>query len=331
MNMQVRIARLPQGQPQESDFELVRGERPQPGPGQILVRTRWLSLDPYVRSLLSGRHFLRMPQPGDVMPAKAVAEVVESRHPVHAVGDQLVLETGLAEWAVSDGDAAWRLDPRHVPESTALGILGMPGMTAYFGLRETAKLRAGETVLVSAASGPVGSMVGQLARQWGARAIGIAGGAAKCDWVRRGAHFEACIDYKSEDVGARLRALAPDGVDVFFDNTFGELQRLVIEGRHLAMHGRVILCGAITQYNRTDPPPGPNLGPLMACRGRIEPIIVYDYESRRPEFFDAVLPLYAAGGLAYCEDVVAGLAGAPAQFCRLMRGENFGKTLVRID
>jgi NADPH-dependent curcumin reductase len=331
MNMQVRIARLPQGQPQESDFELVRGERPQPGPGQILVRTRWLSLDPYVRSLLSGRHFLRMPQPGDVMPAKAVAEVVESRHPVHAVGDRLVLETGLAEWAVSDGDAAWRLDPRHVPESTALGILGMPGMTAYFGLRETAKLRAGETVLVSAASGPVGSMVGQLARHWGARAIGIAGGAAKCDWVRRNAHFEACIDYKSEDVGARLRALAPDGVDVFFDNTFGELQRLVVEGRHLAMHGRVILCGAITQYNRADPPPGPNLGPLMACRGRIEPIIVYDYESRRQEFFDAVLPHYAAGGLAYCEDVVAGLAGAPAQFCRLMRGENFGKTLVRID
>jgi hypothetical protein len=316
MNAQVRIVRLPQGLPQESDFEIARGKPPQPGPGQILVRTRWLSLDPYVRSLLSGRHFLRMPQPGDVMPAKAVAE--------------LVLETGLAEWAVSNGDDAWRLDPRHVPASTALGILGMPGMTAYFGLRDTARLRAGETVLVSAASGPVGSMVGQLARHWGARAIGIAGGAAKCDWVRRSAHFDACIDYKSEDVGARLRALAPDGVDVFFDNTFGELQRLIVEGRHVAMHGRVILCGAITQYNRADPPPGPNLGPLMACRGRIEPIIVYDYESRRQEFFDAVLPLYAAGGLAYCEDVAAGLAAAPTQFCRLMRGENFGKTLVQI-
>ncbi|MEZ5457919.1 MAG: hypothetical protein R3E65_00920 [Steroidobacteraceae bacterium] len=162
MNTQIRIARLPQGQPQESDFELVRGQRPQPGAGQILVRTRWLSLDPYVRSLLSGRHFLRMPQPGDVMPAKAVAG--SSSHAIRCCRRrQARARDGLAEWAVSDGDEAWRLDPRHLPASTALGILGMPGMTAYFGLRETAQLRASETVLVSAASGPVSSMV-QAAR-----------------------------------------------------------------------------------------------------------------------------------------------------------------------
>jgi hypothetical protein len=330
MNVQVRIRRLPEGPPQQGDFELVDAERPRPGAGQVLVRSRWLSLDPYVRSLLSGRHFLRMPQPGDVLPARAVAEVVESRHPVFSVGDRLVLETGLAEWAVSNGDDAWKLDPRQQPESTALGILGMPGMTAYFGLREIARLRTGETVLVSAASGPVGSMVGQIARRWGARVIGIAGGAAKCDWVRRQARFDACIDYRSEDVGVRLRELAPGGVDVFFDNTFGELQREVIMGRHLAMHGRVVLCGAITQYSLAEPPPGPNLGPLMACRGRIEPIIVYDYEHRRQEFFDEVLPWYAAGLLAFREDVADGLAAAPAQFCRLMRGENFGKTLVKV-
>lgn len=330
MNMQVRIRRLPQGLPQESDFEVVPAPVPRPGPGQILVRTRWLSLDPYVRSLLSGRHFLPMPGAGDVLPAKAVAEVIESRHDGFAVGDRLVLETGLAEWAVSDGEGAWKLDPRHRPESTALGILGVPGMTAYFGLKEIARLRAGETVLVSAASGPVGSMVGQIARRWGARAIGIAGGSAKCDWVRREARLDACIDYKSEDVGARLRELAPRGVDVFFDNTFGELQREVVMGRHLAMRGRIVLCGAITQYSLAESPPGPNLGPLMACRGRIEPIIVCDYESRRQEFFDEVLPWHAAGSLAFREDVVDGLAAAPAHFCRLMRGENFGKSLVRM-
>lgn len=328
MHMQVRIRRLPQGLPQESDFELVQAERPHTGPGQILVRTRWLSLDPYVRSLLSGRHFLHMPAVGDLLPAKAVAEVVESRHPVFAVGERLVLETGLTEWAVSNGDDAWRLDPRHLPESTALGILGVPGMTAYFGLKEIARLRAGETVLVSAASGPVGSMVGQIARRWGARVIGIAGGAAKCDWVRREARFDACIDYRSEDVGRRLRELAPGGVDVFFDNTFGELQREVVMGRHLAMYGRIVLCGAIAQYSLAEPPPGPNLGPLMACRGRIEPIIVYDYEHRRQEFFDEVLPWHAAGTLAWREDIAEGLAAAPAHFCRLMRGENFGKSLV---
>ncbi len=330
MNTQIQIARLPQGAPREDDFECVSTAPPSVGPGQILVRTRWLSLDPYVRSLLSGRHFLGLPRVGDVLPAKAVAEVIESRRAGFTPGDRLVLETGLTEWAVSSGDDAWRIDPRHMPESTALGILGVPGMTSFFGLREIARVQRGETVLVSSASGPVGCMVGQLARHWGARAIGIAGGAAKCDWVVAQAGFEACVDYRSEDVGARLRALAPKGVDVFFDNTFGELQRLVIEGRHLAMHGRVVLCGAVTQYNLAAPPPGPNLGPLMACRGRIEPIIVYDYEARRQEFFDAVLPLFAAGQLAYLEDVAEGLAAAPAAFCRLMRGENFGKSLVRV-
>ena len=330
MNTQIRIARLPQGTPREDDFECVTTAPPSVADGQILVRTRWLSLDPYVRALLSGRHFLGMPKVGDVLPAKAVAEVVESRRAGFAPGDRLVLETGLTEYAVSTGDDAWRVDARHEPDSTALGILGVPGMTSYFGLREIARIQAGETVLVSSASGPVGCMVGQLARHWGARAIGIAGGPAKCAWTVEQAGFAACIDYRSEDVGARLRELAPRGVDVFFDNTFGELQRCVIEGRHLAMHGRVVLCGAVTQYNLADAPPGPNLGPLMACRGRVEPIIVYDYEPRRQEFFDEVLPLFAAGRLAYREDIADGLAAAPAAFARLMRGENFGKSLVRV-
>ena len=331
-DQQVIIRRVPEGLPRPEDFELVDAPPREPiASGQVRVQTEWLSLDPYVRALLSGRHFLRMPQPGDVMPAKAVARVIESRNDVFNVGDRIWLETGLRTTAVSDGADAWRLHPGHVPASTALGILGVPGMTAYFGLLDVAQLRKGETVLVSAASGPVGCMVGQIARLKGARAIGIAGSKAKCDWVRREARFVACIDYKSEDVDARLRELAPEGVHVFFDNTGGELQNLVIGQRHLALGARVILCGLIAQYNLKDPPPGPNLGPLMACRGRILPLVVYDYEHRREEFLKEALAWHGEGRLAYREDVVEGLRAAPAAFCRLMRGENFGKSLVRID
>jgi NADPH-dependent curcumin reductase CurA len=330
-NARVLIRRMPVGAPTIDDFELdVKPASTAPGPGEILVRTRWLSLDPYVRALMSGRHFLRMPQPGEVMPAAAVAEVLASRNDRFSVGDRVVLQTGLQSYAISDAAAAWKLHPEHVPESTALGILGMPGMTAYFGLKETAQLRAGETVLVSAASGPVGSMVGQIAQQWGARAIGIAGSDEKCDWVRKQARFDACINYRKQDVGARLKELAPNGVDVFFDNTGGALQHLVVTGRHLAMKGRVILCGLIDQYSMKDAPPGPNLGALMACRGRIEPTIVYDYEHRREEFMREVLPWHTAGRLAFEEDVAVGIESAASQYCRLLRGENFGKTLVRL-
>ncbi len=330
-DQQVQIRRLPQGLPQPDDFELVAAPPPAPlASGQIRVRTEWLSLDPYVRALLSGRHFLRMPQPGDVMPAKAVATVTESRHDVFDVGERIWLETGLRSTAVSDGDDAWKLHPGHVPASTALGILGVPGMTAYFGLRDVAQLQRGETVLVSAASGPVGSMVGQIARLMGARAIGIAGSPEKCHWVRQAARFDACIDYKREDVDARLRELAPEGVQVFFDNTGGDLQNLVIGRRHLAMGARVILCGLIAQYNLKDAPAGPNLGPLMACRGRILPIVVYDYEHRREEFLKDALAWHGAGRLVFKEDIAEGLPNAAAAFCRLMRGENFGKSLIRV-
>ncbi len=329
-NLQVRIRRIPVGVPTPDDFELAHADVPAVGAGQMLLRTHWLSLDPYVRALMSGRHFLGMPQPGQVMPAAAVAEVIESRHASFKAGDLLVLPAGLQEFVVSDGATAWRVHPEHRPHSTALGILGVPGMTAYFGLRETARLRPGDTVLVSAASGPVGCMVGQLAMRWGGRAIGIAGSAEKCRWVREQAKFDACIDYRSENVGERLRELAPQGVDVFFDNTGGSLQQLVIGERHLAMHGRVILCGMIEQYNLKDAPPGPNLGALMASRGRIEPIIVYDYENRREEFMREVLPWHSAGFFAYKEDIVDGLENAAAHFCHLMRGQNFGKTLVRM-
>ena len=330
LNQQLRIKRLPVGVPVPEDFELATATVPDIASGDVLVRTHWLSLDPYVRALLSGRHFLKMPGPGDVMPAKGVAEVIASRNDVFNVGDLLVMETGMQRYAVSQAADAWKLHPGHQPASTALGILGVPGMTAYFGLGDVARLQPGERVLVSSAAGPVGSMVGQIARLRGAKAIGIAGSAEKCAWVVKQARFEACIDYKREDVAARLRELAPDGVDVFFDNTGGELQREVIMGRHLAMNARVILCGLVTQYNLDTPPPGPNLGALMACRGRIQPRIIYDYEHRREEFLREALTWLGEGRLAWREDIAEGLPNAAEAFCRLMRGENFGKSLVRV-
>ncbi|MCP5360835.1 MAG: NADP-dependent oxidoreductase [Sinobacteraceae bacterium] len=327
----VVIRRVPEGTPRPEDFEIVDSPPMEVGPGQIRVRTEWLSLDPYVRALLSGRHFLRMPQPGDVLPARAVAQVVESRHDVWNVGDRLVLETGLQSGTVTDGTDAWPLHPGHLPASTALGILGTPGMTAYFGLLDVAQVQPGEIVLVSAASGPVGSMVGQIAKLRGARAIGLAGSKEKCDWVRKVARFEACIDYRSEDVDARLRSLAPDGVHVFFDNTGGTLQQIVIGRRHLARGARVVLCGLVAQYNLDEAPPGPNLGTLMASRAKILPLIVYDYEHRRSEFLREALAWHGEGRLVFKEDIVEGLQNAAAHFCRLMRGENFGKSLVHLQ
>lgn len=324
----VVIARIPAGEPRPEDFAVVDAPPPAPlAAGQLRVRTEWLSLDPYVRALLSGRHFLRMPQPGEVLPAKAVARVVESRHDVWSVGDRLVLETGLQSSAVSDGADAWKLHPGHVPASTALGILGVPGMTSYFGLLDVAQVQPGEIVLVSSAAGPVGSMVGQIAMLRGARAIGIAGSQEKCDWVRKVARFEACVDYKTEDVDARLRQLAPEGVHVFFDNTGGALQQIVIGQRHLARGARVVLCGLVTQYNLKEAPPGPNLGVLMASRAKILPMIVYE---RTQHLRAPARGLHGEGRLVFKEDVVDGLEAAPAHFCRLMRGENFGKSLVRL-
>jgi NADPH-dependent curcumin reductase CurA len=327
---QVILQRALDGAPREEDFALASAAVPSIGPGELLVESEWLSIDPYVRALLSGRHFLRQPQPGDVLPAKAVARVLQSRHQVFNAGDRLVVETGLRRFHVTNGDDAWPLHPAHVPASTALGILGVPGMTAYFGLLDVAQIKAGETVLVSAASGAVGSMVGQIARLEGARAIGIAGSAEKCAWVLKSAHFHACINYKTESVGERLRQLAPDGVNVYFDNTGGGILNDVIMGRHLALHGRVVLCGLISQYNLKDAPPGPNLGPLMASRGKILPMIVYDYERRREEFLREALKWHEKGLLAYKEDIALGLENAAAQFCKLMRGENFGKTLIKL-
>ncbi len=328
-NLQMRLRQLPRGVPRESDFEIVAGPMPEAGAGEFLCRTRYLSLDPYVRALMSGRHFLGTPQPGDLMPSRAVADIIASQHPAWQVGDTVVLEAGLQHYGVSDGTDVRLARTGTAPVSTALGVLGMPGLTAYAGLTQIAELKAGETILVSAASGPVGCMVGQLGRIMGARTIGIAGSDKKCRWAVEQAGFEDCINYKTQDLTERLTALRPHGIDVYFDNAGGDVLNAVVR-HHLARNARIILCGLIAQYNLADPPPGPNLGPLMGARARILPLIVYDFENLRDEFEDRAAAWYAAGRINYLEDVAVGIQQAPAQFAKLMRGENFGKTLVEV-
>lgn len=329
VNQQIRLRRLPQGLPEESDFVLQETSIPEPARGEFLCRTVYLSLDPYVRALMSGRHFLGTPQAGDLMPSRAVAAIIASEHADWSVGETVVLEAGLQTHCVSDGTDVRRARTGTAPLSTALGVLGMPGLTAYAGLTQISELKPGETILVSAASGPVGSMVGQIARIMGAKPIGIAGSAEKCRWAQEQAGFEDCINYKTEPLTERLKVLRPDGIDVYFDNAGGEVLNAVIR-HHLGRNARIILCGLIAQYNLADPPPGPNLGPLMGARARILPLIVYDFEHLRREFEDRAIEWYAQGRIKYLEDMVEGIENAPAQFAKLMRGDNFGKTLVKV-
>ena len=277
---------------------------------------------------MSGRHFLALPESGQVLPSRAVAKVVESRNSNFSSGDIVLLEAGMQAYCISKGEDARKLDIHPAPESTALGVLGMPGLTAYAGLTQIAELSPGETILVSAASGAVGCMVAQIAVQLDCRVIGIAGSDEKCAWALRYTGVEACVNYRTESLTERLKSLRPDGVDVYFDNAGGETLNTIVRS-HLARDARIILCGLINQYNMSEAPPGPNLGPLMGARARILPLIVYDFEHLWDEFEAKAVEWYAQGKVHYLEDVRDGIENAPGHFIRLMRGENFGKTIIR--
>jgi NADPH-dependent curcumin reductase len=314
-NLEVRIRRTPVT---AGDFEVVPGEVPRLTNGAILCRARWLAIDPFVSK--AG------PRPGDVVPALGVCEVLESRHDVFAVGQHVVLECGMRELCVSDGQRACALHPGQAPASTALGVLGPAGMAAYFGLLDLAKLRAGETVLVSAAANVAGAMAGQVARIKGARALGIGGSREKCDWATRHARFSACVNQHSENVGSRLRQLAPNGFDVYFDNSGGELLEAVLAGCHVASGGRIVLNSA-----RNDDPAemlsraGYSPGEIRVLR-----LNAADYEHRRGEFLKDAIAWYGADRLVCREDVADGLQNAPAHLIKAMHGENFGRPLIRL-
>ena len=323
-NLQIRIKRPPIG---PGDFELAEAPAPRLTNGGLLCRARWLALDPFVCAP-PGAPSADALKPGDLVPAIGVCEVIESRHDVFGVGQNVVLECGLQKICASDGRHVRELHPRQTPASTALGILGPPGMAAYFGLLELAALRPGETVLVSAASNAAGAMAGQIAMLRGARAIGVAGSKEKCDWVLSHARFSACINYRSESLAARLKQLAPHGVDVYFDSSGGELLEAIVAGHHVAPGGRVVL----NSVRRTDPAelvsragysPGTNALRLLRVN-------VQNYEHRRGEFLREAIACYGAGRLVCKEDIVEGLESAPARLYMAMHGENFGRPLVKV-
>jgi NADPH-dependent curcumin reductase len=326
------LAERPTGMLEDRNFRWV--EEPVPeleADGEILVRNLCLSLDPTQRGWLARDTYLPAVAIGEVVRSGGVGRVEQSRSPDYAVGD---LVQGLVGWQdyariKPTGTSTLTKLPPGVPIPLAMSVLGLTGITAYFGLLDVGQPKTGETVVVSGAAGATGSIAGQIARIKGCRTIGIAGGKAKCDWLVQQARFDAAIDYKSEDVGARLRELCPKGIDVYFDNVGGDLLDLALA--RLAMRGRIVLCGAIAAYNDSEPRPGPkNYTNLIIKRGRMEGFLVFDYMKRAPE---AVMELWGwvqSGQVVNQVDVKEGLENAPATLRRLFQGDNQGKQLLKI-
>ena len=322
-NLQIRIKRPPS---QPSDLELIEAPKPNLTNGAFLARTLWLALDPFLCVPDAAAHDAA--KPGDLVPAHGVGEVIESRHEVFGIGSLVVLDCGLQQLCVSDGQHARLLHPGQTPASSALGVLGAPGMAAYFGLLDLARLRPGETVLVSAAADAAGAMAGQIAMLKGARAIGIASNRERCDWVTRHARLSACINHGAENVSARLKALAPRGVDIYFDNTGGELLDTIVAGRHLAPGGRIVQ----NTVRAADPEALLARGGYLPGREGVQAlrVRVRDYEHRRGEFLREAIAWHGAGRIATKEHVVEGLVNAPAHLLLAMQDGNFGRPLVRV-
>jgi len=326
-NKRVLLASRPSGWVSEANFRIEEAPLPQPEPGEVLVKNLWLSLDPYMRGRMSdAKSYVKGVELGEVMVGQTVGEVLESRHPTLKAGDKVLTQLGWQLYGTTK--EAMRVDERRVPLSCYLGVLGMPGMTAYFGLKEIGQPKAGETVVVSAASGAVGSVVGQLAKIWGARAVGIAGGREKCAYVKDELGFDACIDYKSGNLAQALKEACAEGVDVYFDNVGGEILDTVLARTNL--FGRVVVCGTISDYNSSDPYRVRNWRAILVNRLRVQGMIVFDWKERYAEALDALAGYFGQGRLKYRESVVEGLENAPRGLIALLKGENFGKQLVKL-
>jgi NADPH-dependent curcumin reductase len=329
------LASRPVGEPKTSDFRLETLAVPTPGPGQVLLRTIWLSLDPYMRGRMSDGPSYAQPVAVDgVMEGGTVAEVIASNASDFAKGDIVLAHSGWQTHAVVDGKGLRKIDPRLAPISTAVGVLGMPGMTAYTGLLEIGKPQPGETVVVAAASGAVGSAVGQIARIKGARAVGIAGGAEKCRYVTDELGFDACIDHRDPDLAAKLKEACPKGIDVYFENVGGKVWDAVLP--QLNPFSRVPVCGLIADYNAlSGDVPGPNRMPalmraILVKRLTLRGFIVRDFAARQPAFLKDMSLWLREGKVKHREFVTEGLASAPEAFIGLLKGANFGKQLVRV-
>ncbi|WP_007024387.1 NADP-dependent oxidoreductase [Saccharomonospora iraqiensis] len=328
---EVRLASRPHGAPTLDNFSVVEVDVPSPGPGQVLVRNTWMSVDPYMRGRMStAKSYVAPYEVGTVMDGGALGEVVESNADGLAPGDVVLHALGWRTHAVVDGARVAKVDPDAAPVSAYLSVLGMPGLTAYAGLFDVANFREGDTVFVSGAAGAVGSLVGQLAKLNGAaRVVGSAGSAEKVRWLTDEVGFDAAFNYKDGSVRDLLAEAAPDGVDVYFDNVGGDHLEAAIA--QLNLHGRIAVCGMISQYNATEPTPAPrNLSQIIAKRFTMRGFLVADHEDARPRFLRDVAPLVKDGKLTYSETVVDGIANAPQAFLDLLAGANTGKMLVRL-
>jgi NADPH-dependent curcumin reductase CurA len=330
-NRQWILDTRPMGNLTGKEFVWNEASIPKPADGQVLVRNLWLSFDPTQRGWMARDSYVPMVRLGEVMRASGVGQVIESRHPEFKPGDVVQGWFGWQDYIATDGRGLGGLRklPPGVPPNTALSLFGITGNTAYFGITDIGQVKAGETVVVSGAAGSTGSVAGQIAKIKGCRVIGTAGGKEKCDWLVRVAGFDAAIDYKSEDIGSRLSALCPNGIDVFFDNVGGVVLNEVLA--RINLKARIVLCGAISRYNETVLPPGPsNYFNLTPKRARMEGFIILDYVPRFSESIAALSRWQQEGKLVQKEDVAVGLENAPRALMRLFTGENFGKQLLKI-
>jgi len=327
------LASRPVGEPKPSDFRIEETPIPTPSEGQVLLRTIWLSLDPYMRGRMSDGPSYATPVPiGGVLEAGTVNEVIASNNPDFAKGDIVLARVGWQTHALSDGRGLAKIDPKLAPISTAVGVLGMPGMTAYTGLLDIGKPQTGETVVVAAASGAVGSAVGQIAKIKGARAVGIAGGRDKCDFVKQELGFDECLDHRDPGLAAKLKAACPKGIDVYFENVGGAVFEAVFP--LLNNFARVPVCGLIAHYNDTEAKSPKWAGALMRAvltkRLTIRGFIVSDFAARHTDFLRDMSGWVREGKVRYKEFVTEGLDNAPAAFMGMLKGANFGKQLVRV-
>jgi NADPH-dependent curcumin reductase CurA len=334
-NHQTRLAARPNGMPKRSDWQFTTEPVAEPAEGGVLVKTLALSLDPAMRGWMNeGKSYIPPVGIGEVMRAGGIATVIESKNAAFAVGDTVSCTPGIQEYCLIPADqikrqSLFKIDLRLGSMTQWLNVLGMPGMTGYFGLMDVGQPQPGETVVVSGAAGAVGQTVGQLAKIKGCRVVGIAGGAAKCEWVVKELGFDACVDYKAGNVKDDLRTECPKGIDIYFDNVGGEILDIVLT--RLARKARIIICGAISQYNNTTPVQGPkNYLSLLVHRARMEGIVVFDYAERFPIAVKELAGYLKDGRMKSKEDIVAGIDTFPEALLKLFNGENFGKLVLQV-
>lgn len=334
-NRQIKLASRPTGEPKAENFDMVTSEIPSPNNNEMLLRTVYLSLDPYMRGRMSAAKSYADPlEVGDVMLGGTVAQVVESNIDKFAVGDLVVSNSGWQDYSVSNGEGVLKLDKDMPNPSYGLGVLGMPGFTGYMGFTDIGKPQKGETLVVAAATGPVGATVGQVANQYGLRTVGIAGGKEKCDFAVNELGFDACIDHKADDFAEQLKAACPDGIDIYYENVGGKVFDAVMP--LLNAHARIPVCGLVAQYNATELPEGQDrlsvlTGLILSQRLTIKGFIIFEeYGDHYPEFLKTMSKWVESGDVKTKEHIAEGLDNAPDAFVRMLNGDNFGKTVVKI-